>query len=153
MVRLRGLERASATSGGRCCTGSRENVQVDDVGSVLEPMHHLQNIGDFVRGTLHRCGRGCDGFWRASFSRSTRGTNPNSTKLQSYTCSVPSAPRGSRKVLQPSRRIRLREDLTSSRFRRWICKISSRSDYPYDRRPGMSERILIVGQQSRPPPG
>ena len=97
-----------------------------------------------MRRTLHRCGRGCDGFWRVSFSSSRRGRILIRQSSKVTRAAFPGRRRGSMNVLQPSRRIRLRENLTSSRFRRWICKISSRSDYPYDRRLGMSEQMFNV---------
>ena len=48
---------------------------------------------------------------------------------------------------------RLREILTEERIGRRDCKISSRSNYPYGRRPGMSEQIFILRVKSGPPPG
>ena len=45
------------------------------------------------------------------------------------------------------------KNLTDDRTGRWDCKISSRSNYSYGRRPGMSEQIFIVGQQVAPPLG
>ena len=48
---------------------------------------------------------------------------------------------------------RLCQILTKERFERRDCKISSRSNYSYGRRPGMFERIFMVRVKSGPPPG
>ena len=48
---------------------------------------------------------------------------------------------------------RSRDLLTVERIGRRDCKISSRSNYPYGRRQGMSEQIFIVRQQFAPPLG
>ena len=48
---------------------------------------------------------------------------------------------------------RLCQILTKERIGRRDWKISSRSNYPYGRRPGMSEQIFITAVKSGPPPG
>ena len=45
------------------------------------------------------------------------------------------------------------KNLTDDRTGRWDCKISSRSNYSYGRRQGMSEQIFILRQQFAPPLG
>ena len=47
---------------------------------------------------------------------------------------------------------RLCQILTKEIIRRRDWKISSRSDYPYGQRPGMSEQIFITAVKSGPPP-